>query len=76
MNTILKRLRFSYHSLSRLKNKDITKYLRFKKSNIVKESDSEDDFDYGVDKGYFSSSDSDKDDNQNIEANNEFTKNL
>ena len=76
MNTILKRLRFSYHTLGQLKNKDITKYLRFNKSNIVKESDSEDDFDYGVNKGYFSSSDSDGGDNSKLEANSEFTQNL
>ena len=35
-------------------------------------SDSEDDFDHGVDKGYFSSSDSDIDDNEQFETNNEF----
>ena len=60
VNTIIKRLRFSYNSLSQLKNKELKKYLRLHRSNVICETDSEDrEYDFEVGKSYFSSSDDD-----------------
>ena len=59
VNTILKRLRYSYNSLSQLKNSSVRKYLRLNETSVVMHSDSsgEDNFDFQVNKGYFSTSD-------------------
>ena len=64
MNTLIKRLRYSYNSLSQLKNKELNKYLRLHRSNVVCDSDSDqDEYDFQVDKSYFTSSDEDQMDN-------------
>ena len=61
MNTIIKRLRFSYNSLSQLRNKELNKYLRLHRSNVVCDSDSEEgEYDFQVGKSYFTSSDDDQ----------------
>ena len=54
-------MRYSYNSLSQMKNKDIKRYLRLNESSVVMNSESSDadNFDFQVNKGYFSSSDDD-----------------
>lgn len=42
VNTILKRMRYSYNSLSQIKNKEIQKYLRLNESSVVMNSESSD----------------------------------
>ena len=39
-----------------LSDKEMKKFLRVNRTNVVDMSDSEDDFDYKVERGYFSSS--------------------
>ena len=60
VNTLIKRLRYSYNSLSQLKNKELNKYLRLHRSNVVCDYDSDEkEYDFQVGKSYFSSSDED-----------------
>ena len=64
MNTLIKRLRYSYNSLSQFRNKELNKYLRLHRSNVVCDSDSDQhEYDFQVDKSYFTSSDEDLMDN-------------
>ena len=61
---MIKRLRKSYNSLDDIKDKKLRKYLKLNKANIiVSDDDSQDeDHDFEVEKGYFSSSDDDNPD--------------
>lgn len=70
VNTLIKRMRFSYNSLSKMKNQQIDKYLRLNESSVVMNSESSDDdnFDFQVDKGYFSSTDEDQPNKEKQEA--------
>ena len=61
VSSLIKRIRFSYNTMTKLTDKEMKKYLYFNQTNIVNMSDSDDDFDYNVEKGYFSSSSSDPD---------------
>lgn len=61
IGTLIKRIRRSDNSLSMIQDKNLKRYLKLHKSNIiVSEDDSENDqHDFEVEKGYFSSSSSD-----------------
>ena len=51
INTILKRIRYSYNSLSQIINKDIKGYLKLNECSVVMNSESSDvdNFDFKVD---------------------------
>ena len=58
IGTMIKRLRTSYNSLDDLKEKDLKEYLKLNRANIIISDDDSDDqnHDFAVEKGYFSSS--------------------
>ena len=66
-NTLIKRIRFTSNAFPQFKDKDVTKYLKLNESLVVLESSSEeDDFNFNVHKGYFSSSDEDQNDDKKV----------
>lgn len=48
--------------MTKITDKEMKKFLRLNQTNVVSMSDSEDHFDYNVEKGYFSSTSSDPED--------------
>ena len=58
IGTMIKRIRRSYNSLGDIRDKKLRKYLKLNKANIIiSDDDSQDeDHEFEVEKGYFSSS--------------------